>query len=125
MSTFHLEGRRILVVEDDYIIAQDFQEELEAAGAIVVGPAPSVSKALCLLNGEPGLNAAVLDVNLGDEKTFPVAEALTAKTIPFLFATGYNSSDVPAEWRRARIVIQPLRIAAVEQLLSTAGLATP
>ena len=117
MSTASLRGRSILVVEDDYMIAQDVQEELEDAGAAVVGPVPSVGDALRLIGSEP-IDAAVLDVNLGEERSFPIAEALEARAIPFLFATGYNSGDIPEEWRRAVIVMKPLRLAAVEQLLA-------
>ena len=117
LSTASLRGRSILVVEDDYMIAQDVQEELEDAGAAVVGPVPSVGDALRLIGSEP-IDAAVLDVNLGEERSFPIAEALEARAIPFLFATGYNSGDIPEEWRRAVIVMKPLRLAAVEQLLA-------
>jgi DNA-binding response OmpR family regulator len=114
-----LQGRRILVVEDDYMIAQDVQDDLERAGAVVIGPTSSVSGAMNLLDGETSVDAAVLDINLGDERSFPVAEALQRKSVPFLFATGYNSADIPQEWRTATIVMKPLRIAAIEQLLSS------
>lgn len=113
-----LQGRSILVVEDEYLIAEDIRAELERAGATVVGPAPSVRKALRLIESEP-VDAAVLDVNLGREMSFPIAEALKARAVPFLFSTGYNSTDVPDEWRGAMIVMKPLRIASVEQLLAS------
>ena len=120
MSTATLKGRRILVVEDDYLIAEDVREELQKAGAIVAGPVPSVSEALRLLEGEPSLDAAVLDVNLRDgERSVPIAEALEARAIPFLFATGYNSVDIPFEWQRFRIEMKPLRVLAVAQLIAT------
>ena len=113
-----MQGRSILVVEDDYMIAQDVQDDLEEAGATVIGPVPAVSEALHLIESTP-IDAAVLDVNLGEERSFPIAEALEARAIPFLFATGYNSADIPDEWQRAVIVMKPLRIAAVEQLLAS------
>lgn len=121
MSTASLAGRFILVVEDDYMIAEDVRSGLERAGAVVVGPVPSVRKAIRLIESEPQIDAAVLDVNLGDEKSFPIAEALTAKAVPFLFSTGYNSADIPDEWRRATVVVKPLRIASVEELLASSG----
>lgn len=92
------------------------QDGLEDAGATVVGPVPSVDEALRLINSET-IDAAMLDVNLGAERSFPIAEALKARAKPFLFATGYNSADIAAEWQHATIVIKPLRIAAVERLL--------
>lgn len=103
------------------MIAQDVRGDLERAGAIVVGPAPSVGKALRLIDGGAVIDAAVLDVNLGDENSFPVAEVLRARAVPFLFATGYDSADIPDEWRWAMIVTKPLRIAVVEKLLMGGG----
>ena len=117
MSTTALVGQRILVVEDDYMIARGIHDELEQAGATVVGPVPSVRKALRLIDSEQ-IDAAVLDVNLGEEASFPIAEALEARAVPFLFCTGYNSGDIPEEWQRAMIVLKPLAISSVEQLLA-------
>lgn len=93
-----LQGRCVLVVEDEYFIADAMQRGLRKAGARVVGPAASVAEALALLQAEP-VDGAVLDLNLDNEKTFPVADALEARGIPFLFATGYNLADIPPDWR--------------------------
>lgn len=83
-----LAGRRILVVEDEYLIASEVKRWLVGAGAEVVGPVPSVKRALDLIGGD-GLDAAVLDLNLGDGKTaYPVADRLGALGVPHLFATG-------------------------------------
>ena len=103
------------------MIAEDVRGGLEQAGATVLGPVPSVRAALRLIESEPRIDAAVLDVNLGDEKSFPIAEALEARAVPFLFATGYNSIDIPDPWRRATIVMKPLHVATVERLLADAG----
>ena len=98
MSEALLRGRHILVVEDEYFIADAMQRGLEDIGAQVVGPAASVADALALLDSTP-VNGAILDVKLADETVFPVAEALTARGIPFIFATGYNASDLPPAWQ--------------------------
>ncbi|KTS10769.1 hypothetical protein SB2_12160 [Methylobacterium radiotolerans] len=83
-----LDGRRILIVEDEYLIAMQVKRWLLAAGAEVVGPVPSVEQALDLIE-EGGLDAAVLDVNLGNGRTvYPVADKLSALGVPYLFATG-------------------------------------
>jgi FOG: CheY-like receiver len=95
-------------VEDEYLIAEDIRCLLEEAGAVVVGPAPTVTRALALIEAEPAIDGAILDVNLGGEKSFPVAEALRRRSAPFLFATGYNLDDMPPEWRSARCVIKPI-----------------
>lgn len=104
------------------MIAQDVRRDLEEAGAIVVGPAPTVDEALRLLDIGSEIHAGVLDVNLGKRKSFPVAEALERRGIPFLFATGYNSADIPVEWRHAKVAMKPLRTASVVELLTTGKL---
>lgn len=85
-------GRKILVVEDDFIVAFDMQSMLEEQGAEVIGPASSLQEARALLAGAPP-DAAVLDVNLNGEYVFPLAEDLRARGIPFLFATAYADDD--------------------------------
>ena len=86
--THSLAGRRILVVEDEYFIATELKLWLEAAGAEVIGPVPTVDQALDLIEAD-GLDAAILDVNLGDGDTvYPVADKLGAVGVPYLFATG-------------------------------------
>jgi CheY-like chemotaxis protein len=84
-----LTNKRILVVEDEFILASDLAGFLESRGAEVVGPAPSVKTALALVERNH-LDAAVLDVNLGKERVYPVADALTARGVPIVFATGYD-----------------------------------
>ncbi|MCJ2084734.1 response regulator [Methylobacterium sp. E-005] len=83
-----LGGRRILIVEDEYLIAMEVKRWLLAAGAEVVGPVPNVERALDVIADE-GLDAAVLDVNLDHGDTvYPVADKLSALGVPYLFATG-------------------------------------
>ena len=118
MNEPSLNGRRILVVEDEYMIADAMQRVLEDEGVIVVGPAPSVRKALRLLDAAADLDGAVLDMNLGHEKVFPVAEALQARGIPFLFTTGYDAAGVPPAWRHVQRLEKPIEFAAIARALS-------
>ncbi|MFC7739415.1 response regulator [Roseomonas sp. GCM10028921] len=91
-----LRGRRLLVVEDDYGIANDMARFLEDAGAEVVGPAGTVEDALELVESEAtALDAAALDINLHGERVYPVADALAARGVPFVFATGYDAQVIP------------------------------
>ena len=91
-----LHGRRLLVVEDEYMIAMDMAQALEDLGAEVVGPAASVEDALLLVREEGGrLDAALLDINLQDRRVFPVADALAERGVPFVFATGYDAAVIP------------------------------
>ena len=100
--------RRLLVVEDDYLIALDLASWLENNGADVLGPAASVDDALMLLTTDSLPDAAVLDIRLGEEWVFPVADALQAARVPFLFLSGYDASEVPDFYRRAPCCPKPL-----------------
>lgn len=93
-----LSGRRVLVVEDDYLIAQDIVRRFRAAGAEIVGPAPTVEQALTLVAGTERLDGAVLDINLREEMAYPVADALLARGVPLVFATGYDAGTIPARY---------------------------
>jgi CheY-like chemotaxis protein len=95
LSSDALTGRRLLLVEDDYFIAVDLKTWFEERGTQILGPVPSVSEALDLIARTAEIDAAVLDINLQDELVYPVAEALQARGVPFLFATGYDSGAVP------------------------------
>lgn len=108
-----LDKYRILVVEDDYMLARDLRQELEDAGMVVIGPEPSVGRALFRIAGEARIDAAVLDVNLGDELAFPIADALIVKHIPFVFATGYEEYLVSTRYPDAVSCNKPLDVSAL------------
>ena len=84
-----LKGKRILVVEDEALIAVMVEDMLSEMGCDVVGPAGTIEQALRLAKAEV-LNGAVLDVNVRGERIDPVADALMARGVPVLFATGYG-----------------------------------
>jgi DNA-binding NtrC family response regulator len=108
---------RILVVEDESLVAMMLQEGLIELGYDIVGPAPNARMALKLLAADP-VDAAVLDVNLGDEHSDRVAEALAASSIPFIFATGYAGiSALPAAFRDRAMINKPYRINEVHDAL--------
>src|SRR3712207_6392600 len=90
-----LTGRRILVVEDEYFIADDIARALTSLGAEIVGPAPDLQRAEALLN-EGSIDWAVLDINLQGEMVYPVAQALHERSVPFVFATGYDRASIPS-----------------------------
>lgn len=93
-----LAQRRVMVVEDEYFIADDIVRALQKLGAEVVGPIPTRDKALMLLESGASIHAAVLDINLQGKTVFPVADVLIARGVPFVFATGYDQSTVPAAY---------------------------
>ena len=98
-SASALRGRRILVVEDEYMMAEDLRRDLEKVGAQVVGPVPTVADALKLLAQVDTLDGAVLDVNLRGEKAYPVADALRERSVPFVLATGYEQWALPKPYK--------------------------
>ena len=103
-----ISGLRILVVEDAFLVALDLSDELTDAGCHVVGPAPSVQQALEQIDGVE-LDGAVLDVNLQGERSFPLAEHLAARDVPFLFLTGYDSATVfPDRFRDSPRLSKPV-----------------
>lgn len=114
-----LEGKRILVLEDDFYLARDEKMLLEQAGAEVVGPFGSAQQG----GGLPGtgrLDGAVVDINLGSGPSFDFARALEEKGVPFVFVTGYDAAVIPDELAHVERVEKPIRdrdfIAAVARL---------
>lgn len=110
-------GCRVLVVEDEYLLAEDICQELQAAGAEVLGPASTVEGALGLLAHDGGPDVAILDVNLGGERSFPVADALRLRHVPFVFSTGYDAWALPAPYDQAPRCEKPVDMAAIGRAL--------
>ena len=101
---------RILVVEDEYLIADDLCHALGEAGATVVGPATSVAQALALI-GEESIDGALLDVNLNGEQGYPVADMLAGRCVPFVFATGYGAGTLPERFAGVTVCCKPIVVA--------------
>jgi CheY-like chemotaxis protein len=89
-----LRGRRVMIVEDQMLLAMELESLLVELGCTVLGPVPSVARALALLEQQRP-DAAILDVNLNGQTALPVAEALTAQGVPFVLATGYTDALQP------------------------------
>lgn len=116
-STGRLKAKTLLVVEDDYLVAQEMAQLLRASGAEVAGPVPSVDKALALIEATPQLDGAVLDVNLDGELVYAVADALLSRGVPFLFVTGYDRATIPARYARVGCCEKPVEIPALARAL--------
>jgi CheY-like chemotaxis protein len=95
-----LSGRRVLVVEDEFFLADDLVQAITQLQAEVLGPVPTWEEALDLLATAGPIDLAVLDINLEDEAVYPVADALAARGVPFLFATGYDQTAIPAQYQQ-------------------------
>lgn len=115
-----LNGRRILIVEDESLVAMLLETILEDMGCTPVGPASSVDEGLAFLDGEQDLDGALLDVNVAGTEVFPVAAALKARGVPFVFSTGYGEGGLPAEWKGQSTIQKPFTEAAVRDALMKA-----
>ena len=101
-----LAGRVVLAVEDEMLVAWMLQDMLADLGCSVVGPAARVDEALALIASIP-LDAAVLDLNLNGELSYPIADALAARGVPFMFATGYDKSRLLEAYRIYPVLQKP------------------
>lgn len=110
-------GRKVLLVEDDYFIADEMRRTILRSGAEVLGPVASVDKALALIAESSEIDAAVLDVNLRDVMVFPVADALTSRGVPFIFATGYEDTAIPSRYAHVQRCEKPVEADALAQAL--------
>jgi CheY-like chemotaxis protein len=102
-----LNGLRVLVVEDEALVAMMLQSYLEELGCEVAAVASRLGEALEILVSLVEIDLAVLDVNLAGEMSFPVAELLRSRGIPFLFATGYGTDGLPEELRNVPVLSKP------------------
>ena len=114
-----LAGRRVLVVEDEALIAMNVQEMLDALGCVVVGAPTRVEEALAAVE-DGGIDAVVLDVNLSGQPSFPVADALAARRVPFVFATGYGVHALREDLRDRPVLPKPFVMGELERALAGA-----
>ena len=118
MSSDALAGRRVLVVEDEALIAMNLQEMLDELGCVVVA-ATRVEEALAAVQ-DGGIDAVLLDVNLHGQPSFPVADALAARAVPFVFATGYGVHALREDLRDRPVLPKPFRMGELERALAGA-----
>lgn len=113
-----LAGRRILVVEDEAVIAMMIERCLLDLGCIVVGPVGKLTAALALAEKED-IDIAVLDVTIRGGNIYPVAKILQARGIPFVLASGYADWALPEGLQDQERLVKPFSMAELEQRLSS------
>lgn len=113
-----LRGKRILVVEDEPLIALELEEMVVELGCTLAGSVAQIAEALVLIEAG-SLDAAVLDVNLGSQKVDPVADALAVQGCPFVFTTGYGRVGVPVAYNDRAVVQKPFTRDDVADALAT------
>lgn len=108
---------RILIVEDEMLVAMNIEDMLLDLGHEVAGIASRLAPAIALA-AEASIDAAMLDVNLAGENSFPVAAVLAEREIPFLFATGYGRSGIEEPFRDRPLLQKPFRAADLSHALA-------
>jgi len=118
MTQSGLAGCHILLVEDEYMLADEMNGELVDQGAVVVGPVGTLDQALALVRNAPRVDGAVLDLNLGGEPAFPVADLLIERRIPMIFTTGYDASTIPARFSDVPRCEKPVSMDRIRRALA-------
>ncbi len=112
-------GNRVMVVEDEALVAMALRESLDELGFFVIGPFSRIPEAMVALRGNH-IDAAVLDVNLGGEFIYPLADVLTAGHIPFVFITGYGAEEIDSRYSNVPILQKPIEQDALKAIISMA-----
>jgi len=112
-----LTGRNILIVEDEYYLADDIEQAFRRLGADIVGPVGDVHDALSILSAGDVINGAVLDINVRDEMIFPVAQELRARQVPFVFTSGYDRV-ISSEFANVPLWEKPINVGAMARELA-------
>ena len=119
MSKRKLSNCKVLVVEDEMMIAMLIEDMLDEFGCKTVGPATNVPRALELI-GKEQVEVAVLDLNLDGNDTYAIADALRHKRVPFIFATGYGSTGLREDYRGRPVLQKPFQARELETALAQA-----
>lgn len=116
-----LRGRRILIVEDNWMIAEEVAATIRDAGGDVLGPYPTMIDALESLTELNAIDGAVLDIGLGEDVSYPLAEALMITRVPFLFLTGVERHKLPERFRQVAHMLKPFSPGLLVQRLLDIG----
>jgi PAS domain S-box-containing protein len=115
---FLIKGSRVMVVEDETLVAMVVCEYLDELGFSVVGPFSKLDQAMAALEHN-NIDAAILDVNLGGEPVYPLADALIADCIPFVFVTGYGAAALENRFSKVPVLQKPIDHQALERILGS------
>jgi CheY-like chemotaxis protein len=115
-------GRRALLVEDEMLVVWLLEDMLADLGCAIVGPASSVNQALAMIDAE-AIDVAVLDVNLNGQMSYPIADVLIARGVPFAFSTGYDKDTLLDGYRTFPVLQKPFHRSELSDTL--AKLLTP
>jgi CheY-like chemotaxis protein len=113
MAGSALAGRRVLIVEDEYFLADDLRQTLAECGAEVLGPVATLSEGLDIVAANNRIDSAVLDVRLREKDVFAISAALKSRKIPFVFTTGFGEAKIPPEYGNVPRLEKPFELGAL------------
>jgi len=113
-----LTGRRILVVEDEYFLADDLSRHFASLGAEIIGPIAYIDDAAEVLKADAAIDGALLDINVRSEMIFPLARLLRSRKVPFVFTTGYDRRSLGPEFGDVQVWEKPLDIPRLARSLT-------
>jgi CheY-like chemotaxis protein len=111
---------RILVVEDESLVAMMLADMLADLGCSVLGPVGSHDKALQLIAGGHAIGLALLDVNLGGENAYALADALAERRVPYVFVSGYGSGGIDPRYAKVPVLTKPLQVGELTEVVEAA-----
>jgi CRP-like cAMP-binding protein/CheY-like chemotaxis protein len=124
MSAFATTSPRILVVEDNYLVAREVCEIVRGCGFSVAGPVGQVERGVELL-GEQSVSGAIVDIRLGSAESFPICRELRRRRVPFVFLTACEASIIPPPFRQMPVLAKPVQAEDIKAALGTFVLPTP
>jgi CheY-like chemotaxis protein len=110
---------RVLLVEDEALVAMMIQESLKEFGYLVVGPVATAAEALAAAQDQE-FDAALLDINLGDGMVYKVADVLAGRRVPFVFVTGYDADSVDSRFSEIPVLQKPIEREMLQKIFVTA-----
>lgn len=117
MDKPHLAGRRILVVEDDFILAMALCTQIEAYGGVVLGPASTLKKGCLLFQAEPLPDACIFDIWLGEQTVYPLADSVMQAGVPLIFASSESRASIPETYAAIPLMAKPVSMTCLVKRL--------
>ena len=114
-----LMGRRVLVIEDEYFLADDIVQALTGLGARIVGPYADLDEATDAVERDIAIDAAIVDINLRDGMAFPLVRVLRFRKVPLIFTSGYDRNSIEPEFRDVRLLGKPIDVKTIVRELTS------
>ncbi|BBK32563.1 CheY-like chemotaxis protein [Stella humosa] len=120
------QGLRVLLLEDEALVAMLMEDMLTDLGCVPVGPFAELAEAQAFVRANPqGMDAAIIDINVAGYPSYPLAQMLKETNVPFAFSTGYDVSGIEPEWRQYPWLRKPFMMPDLEQVLATLRSSVP